>query len=362
MLIYVTSTQNNGIFDFLNTKATGMPIKKFIGDYELSAFVDNDLSKFPSYRYLAVDLECIMDMPEGLFKAVEAINDWFELRLIIFAREIKPELKQELINREVYNIITGDPREYEELIKKAVSRNGITYQDHLLKDEIHDVVAIEQPPIAEVIRKPSMEETITIDELPLQEVINEEGERVERFICVAGSQRRTGTTTTAIQLANYLANQGKMVAYIEVNDHHHLKSIIEAYRMKKEEIEDGEWYQTKGVDYFYQDGTLMKTYDYIIGDIGVLSEDVIDVFETGDIKILCGAGKCFERNALNAVLELNRDHSIEDANLILNFIAPEEQMILNGFFPAAQFTGYTPNLMGWSVNKELFKSLLKINE
>ena len=90
MLLYVTSNQNNGIFDFLK-KENGMPIKKFIGDYELAAFVENDLSKFASYRYLAVDLECLTDIPEGLFKAIEGIKQWFLQRLIIFAREITPE-------------------------------------------------------------------------------------------------------------------------------------------------------------------------------------------------------------------------------------------------------------------------------
>lgn len=368
MLLYVTSNQNNGIFDFLK-KENGMPIKKFIGDYELAAFVENDLSKFASYRYLAVDLECLLDIPEGLFKAIHAIQDWFEQRLIIFAREITPELKQELLNREVYNIITGDPRDFEAQILRAVSRTGITYQDQLLNDEIHEAVAIEQPSIAEIIKRPVVIDDQPLTEMPFIETViadpmepEARAEPEEQFIIVAGSQRRTGTTTTAIQLANYLANQGKMVAYMEANDHNHLKPIIEAYRMKKEEIEDGEWHQTKGVDYFYQDGLVMKTYDYIIFDVGVLNEDVIEPFSQGHIKILCGAGKCFERAALNQALAHYQKDELEEINLLLNFIAPEEEATLKTFFPTAQFSQYAPNIMGWHANKELFRQLLKRNE
>lgn len=368
MLLYVTSNQNNGIFDFLK-KENGMPIKKFIGDYELAAFVENDLSKFASYRYLAVDLECLLDIPEGLFKAIHAVQDWFEQRLIIFAREITPELKQELLNREVYNIITGDPWEFEAQILKAVSRTGITYQDQLLNDEIHEAVAIEQPSIAEIIKRPVVVDDQPLTEMPFIETViadpmepEARAEPEEQFIIVAGSQRRTGTTTTAIQLANYLANQGKMVAYMEANDHNHLKPIIEAYRMKKEEIEDGEWHQTKGVDYFYRNGLVMKTYDYIIFDVGVLNEDVIEPFSQGQIKILCGAGKCFERAALNQVLAHYQKDELEEINLLLNFIAPEEEATLKTFFPTAQFSQYAPNIMGWHANKELFRQLLKRNE
>jgi hypothetical protein len=367
MLLYITSNQNNGIFDFLKHE-NGMPIKKFIGDYELATFVDHDLSKFSSYRYLAVDLACLQDIPEGLFKAVDAIQDWFEQRLIIFAREIEPEIKQELLNREVYNIITGDPKEYEALILKAVGQTGIIYQDHLENNEIHEAVAIEQLPLAESIKNPVKEEQ-PLTEMPKQEVCNpeqeeqdtqdEQDEQNEQFIIVAGSQRRTGTTTTAIQLANYLANQGNMVAYMEANDHNHLSSIIEAYRMKEEEIDDGKWHQTKGVDYFYSDGLVMKTYDYIIFDVGVLNEDVIESFSQGDIKILCGVGKCFEREPLNQVLTFFKPEEIESINLILSFVSPEEKSVLKSFFKTAQFSQYAPNLMGWHANEALFEKVIE---
>lgn len=347
MILYITCSEHSTVFDFL-TEKKGMPIKKFIGEYNLATFVTNDLSKFESFKYLAVDIDCLQDMPDSLFQAIEAINDWFELKLILYAREIDSELREELIKREVYNLIVSkNQREVEELILKAVSPGGIPYQNYLDEYVPEDIV-VEQPPIININE--------STDDAELSSNFPEE--RHEKMVLVAGSEHRVGTTSIAIQLANYLANQGKMVAYMEFNEQKHLKQIIDAYRMKKEEVEDSVWYQLKGVDYFYQDGVLMQQYDYLIFDLGILTEENLSPFEQGDLKILCGASKCFERLELNKRLKLVKDCNVTDYHMLLSFVSNQEQATIQKFFPNALFTRFSPNLMGWQEHIDIFKTIL----
>lgn len=346
MLLYITGTEHSSVFDFL-TEKKGMPIKKFIGEYNLATFVSNDLSNFDSYKYLAVDIDCLQDMPESLFDAIEAIKDWFECKLILYAREIDGEMREELIKREVYNlIVSANQEEVEELILKAVSPGGIPYQDYL-NEYVSEEVVVEQAPV--------LSEAILEVENSM-EFKREEGN--EKLILVAGSEHRVGTTSVAIQLANFLANQGKMVAYMEFNEHKHLKQIIDAYRMKKEEVEDSIWYQLKGVDYFYQDGVLMQKYDYLIFDLGVMNEDDLDKLDQADYRILCGSSKCFERSALNKWMRLLSENKIEDYHLLLSFVSKEEQETIKKLYPKAACLQYSPNLMGWQENLEVFKKFL----
>lgn len=63
-------------------------------------------------------------------------------------------------------------------------------------------------------------------------------------IAVAGSQRRSGVTVTAFNLASWLAARGAEVAYIEVNQNRHLQLLLNIY----EAAPDGEHYTIDGID------------------------------------------------------------------------------------------------------------------
>ncbi|HEY5557806.1 hypothetical protein [Acetobacterium sp.] len=352
MLIYLTSDKNKRVFDG-QTQENGIPIRPFIGEFTLLDFVSNDLSKFvDSCRFLAVDLDCLLDVPEGLYEAIESIRMWFELRLIIFAREISPEIKQGLLDRNIYNIVTGDPNEWENLINSVFSEGGITYQDHINNTVLGEAPIEKERSIAEEVK------IVTQPKIIVRQVPIKKKDRVAN-IMVAGSQNRTGTTTTAIQIANYLANQGKLVAYVEANEHNHLKSIIEAHRMTKEEDSMGEWWQTQGVDYLLSDGVSSNDYDYIIFDLGVLNEDVIEPFSQGNIKIICGSGNCFERDQLLFATSFCNKENIEDVNTLITFLSQEEQS--KKLYTAAKYVKYAPNIMGWHENVNLYNDIFKIN-
>lgn len=342
MFIYLTSEKNNTIFDFLKDRS-GQTVKKFIGDFNFQEFVTDHLMSYDSCRYLAVDLECIDDYPDGFFEAVDAIHKYFNfhLRLLIVAFDLDGDIKDSLLKRGVYNIITGTNKEaVETLILKTFTPNGIVAEDHQLGESL-----ISKSPIA-------IGETIQVD----QELTVKKPDTVfeEKIICIVGSQRRTGTTTTACQLVNYIADKGKSVAYMEGNDHDHLKEIVKTYKMDNN---DNVW-QMNGVDYLYRDSVFFKHYHYIVVDLGELTVDAIEFLKGSDYVILCADAKCYEKQHLNESIRLLKESKIDNYSLFLHFVAPNELLLLKSQYKDAYFFETTPQLFGWTVNAKLFKRLL----
>ena len=126
MFIYLTSEKNNVIFDFLKDQS-GQTVKKFIGDFNFQEFVSDHLMSYDSCRYLAVDLECIDDYPDGFFDAVDSILQYFNfhLRLIVVSFDVDGDILAGLYKRGVFNIITGTDKDtVEKRILKVFSQGS----------------------------------------------------------------------------------------------------------------------------------------------------------------------------------------------------------------------------------------------
>ena len=102
-------------------------------------------------------------------------------------------------------------------------------------------------------------------------------------IAVAGSQRRSGVTVTAFNLASWLAARGAEVAYIEVNQNRHLQLLLNIY----EAAPDGEHYTIDGID-CYLTNEPDKEYQFIIYDCGVMQTPT-SIFRDADHRLLCGS-------------------------------------------------------------------------
>ena len=102
-------------------------------------------------------------------------------------------------------------------------------------------------------------------------------------IAVAGSQRRSGVTVTAFNLASWLAARGAEVAYIEVNQNRHLQLLLNIY----EAAPDGEHYTIDGID-CYLTNEPDKAYQFIIYDCGVMQMPT-SIFRDADHRLLCGS-------------------------------------------------------------------------
>ncbi|MGD9475897.1 MAG: hypothetical protein AB7V37_12945 [Eubacteriaceae bacterium] len=356
MFIYLTSEKNNTIFDFLED-SSGQSVKKFIGDFNFLDFVSNHLMSYDSCRYLAVDLECIDDYPESLYEAIDMIRQYFnyQLRIIIVSFDLDPDIRENLSRRNIFNIVEGGLKDdVQQLITRIFSGDGI--QNDLNPSEI-------------IVTTTSKSDDVTISSdfnpsvfEPISEtVIRNNTEQVfkEKIICIAGCQRRTGTTTTGFQLANYIASKGKTVAYLEGNDHGHLSDIAKSYQMQK--ISNGIW-QMNGVDYMLSDSEFFKHYHYIIIDLGELNDDSLSFYKDCDIRVLCGDAKCYEkRHISDAILRLVTAN-IQDYHLFLHFVAPNELLLLKSQYEDAYYFETTAQLFAWTMNQNLFKRLLTNRE
>lgn len=168
MLLYLSSNQNIGLFDFL-TKENGIIIKKLSGMFSLKQFVLSDMRNISHYSFVAIDLSALNDTQDEIIEAVTAFKSMYCSRLIIFAEGMEyttPHISR-LIEEGIYNIITAtDIEDIQSDILQCISERGKSYYDVVRNSE----------------RKYLFKE-----------------ENIK--IAVAGALNRAGTTTTAMNLS-----------------------------------------------------------------------------------------------------------------------------------------------------------------
>ncbi|QWU18348.1 hypothetical protein KP014_14115 [Paenibacillus sophorae] len=109
-------------------------------------------------------------------------------------------------------------------------------------------------------------------------------------IALAGSDRRSGVTTTAFNLVCWLNNHGASACYVETNTSRHLAQIIHLFQPEQ----SGNAYVMEGCD-FYFTRELNRDYNFIVMDCGVLGEKRLQAdFVNADVRILCGSAMPYE--------------------------------------------------------------------
>lgn len=326
MLLYLSSNQNIGIFDFL-TKEKGLIIKKLTGEFYLKKFVIHDMRSLSHYSYVAVDLKAAKDNENEFIEALVAFKTMYDSRIIIFAEglQIEDNLIQKLIKKKVYNIITVTTvLQIKEQILKCVSEQGITIEDYRSDKDTNSLSKY-------IFKHKNIK------------------------IAVAGVQNRVGTTTTAFNITNYLHEIGAKVSYTEANNNEHLKDIA-AYYEFIEEIDKCAKY--KGIEY-YMYKQFPNDYNFNIFDLGILNLSSLSIFKACDVRILCSGSKPYELLCLNKILKLISDEKI---NTIFSF-SPEAgrvnlKKLTENENNKVYFSQYSPSLFEGKVNEKVFKDIL----
>ena len=202
MLLYLTSTENVGLFDFL-TEELGMLVKKLSGEFSLNKFVVHDMRNLSHFSYIAIDLVAIKDDTDKMIEAIISFKTLYDSRIIIFAEKADLNLLNKIIEEtETYNIITANNiKNIKEEIRICVSQQGMA-KEYLLKAMNGNM-------------------DINIDNIPQYSFL---GENIK--IMIAGTMNRVGSTTTAMNMASYLSNIGAKVSYTEANGKEALKSLL----------------------------------------------------------------------------------------------------------------------------------------
>lgn len=216
---------------------------------------------------IAQDAACIEESGNDFTLALQSFQMMFSARIIVIlsgCEDVNGEV-QRLLSIGVVNLVTGETMEdaLDELTE-ALSEDGM--QRYVVKAPVYE------QPVSRHEKAPEPDEII-----PYR--WNARNIR----IAVAGSQRRSGVTVTAFNLASWLAARGAEVAYIEVNQNRHLQLLLNIY----EAAPDGEHYTIDGID-CYLTNEPDKAYQFIIYDCGVMQTPT-SIFRDAEHRLLCGS-------------------------------------------------------------------------
>lgn len=327
MLLYLSSNENERIFDFLQDDH-GIIVKKLSGNFTLKQFVIYDMRSLDHYQFVAIDLKALKDTSDEIMEAIIAFKKMFSSRLVIYMDDVncRSELIHELVEQGVYNIVTGETvGVLQKNIQKSISDFGMTKRDVkviLGADEI-------------------LEEVITFNKTNIK-------------IAVTGSKHRVGTTTTAINLCNYLASIGARVCYVEANDYNHLYMLPEVYRQMQV---NGDVIISGGVKYLTLSSGSEEDMDFIIYDMGVIQSKIIGAIKNKcDTAILCSGVKPYEVKELERALLLLDGMNV---NKLISFASAPERSKLSKTYNQVFLAEYSPDLFDGETNKSIWKQIIE---
>lgn len=330
MLLYLTSTENIGLFDFL-TKEKGILVKKLSGEFSLNRFVVHDMRNLSHFSYVAIDLEAIKDGVDGIIEAITAFKALYDSRIIIFAETTSITLINRIIEEtETYNIITA----------KSIEN---------IKEEINICTSLQGMNKEYLMKSINKSTDISMNNKPQYCFL---GDNIK--IIVAGAMNRVGTTTIAMNMASYLSSIGAKVSYTEANTSNHLEKIHACF-FANIPIKNN-YFTQSGVDYFFNSNIPAENYNFNIIDIGVLSQKNKKVFEIGQVKILCSGIKPYELPHLKKVGDIIDK---ENTSIVLNegeyrhlikTLEIDKEKIYSSKFSSNLFNKY--------INKDIWKSIL----
>lgn len=334
MILYLCSNPNINLFDFLD-KERGMPIKKMSGVFKLKQFVIHDVKNLTQFSYLIIDLKALKDSDTEIIEAVAAFGTMYSARIILFAEGLdgSSPLILKLIDLGIYNIITSTD-----------------FED--VKEEMFECISPEGKDRRSVIRSKyfSMEE------------IKGREKTEYLFLCrdikiaVVGAAHKVGTTTTAINLVNFLADIGAEVAYVEANANEHLKYLPTYY---KDMVVNETYIEYKGINYFFK-GSFPEYSNFTVVDFGTIGQCRLQALRQCELLILCGTTKPYELHFLRTALDVFDGLPL---NVVLSHAPQSAENDITALLARKNsqlhFAGYSPDLFDGKANAKIFSNIVE---
>lgn len=360
MLLYLSSNENLTLFDFFK-KEQGVLIEKLSGEFCLKKFIVHETRTFNHFKYIIIDLDAVVEDPtDDIIEALKAFKIMYNAKIILFAGKTNTELLNKIIDEaSIYNIVFGKtPDKIKEQVKICISKEGMT--KHYIKININLNYDAEED-VETAFELPSLG-TADTGVWPekkkfIESKLNFDAENIK--IIIAGTMPRVGTTTTAINMACYLANVGAKVSYTEGNKSNHLRSIHSHFFFNNPVANN--FFTDSGADYYFDGNIPTKGYNFNIIDIGVLNGQNVKLLEEiGDIGLLCGGIKPYEIGEMEKVLKLvgkdiklilpgDNPLNIKKGNNMSSLSVKDEQIY---------YTKFSLNLFDGNINAEIFKLVL----
>lgn len=333
MILYVSSSANVSLLDNLALEQE-LPLKKMTGQFSLLSFVIKDIRHFQHIHYLVIDRKAILEAEAEMIQALSTLQAMSDMRVIILAEGLPSSgpFLQHLIGLGITNIATASPiDELLQEMRECLSENGLQkYIQSFAADataELRDNCV-------------SNENTLEFNCTNIR-------------IAIAGSDRRVGVTTTAMNLMYWIHAQGGSACYVEAHKSNHLAHIVQLFGAEQEE---NAWV-LNGAD-CYNTSTLRKDYNFIILDCGVLgSPQIQEEFAHADIRLLCGSAMPYELPVFYRAMNRCKDFDVQ----AIGMFVPEDlkQYVQQAASKEIMFIHSSHDLFTETVNDLIYYEILK---
>lgn len=332
MLLYLTGNDKSGLIDAA-AKEKELTVKKLVGKFSLRSFVTRDMRNYATAKYFAVDFSCVEESLDDFIVALQSFQMMLSSRIIVILSgcENIEESAGRLTSIGVVNLVTADTLDaVTEELAECLSDEGM--QKYIAPPVSAELEQLEHPAESEQIE---------------QYLWNAKNIK----IAVAGTQRRSGVTVTAFNMAEWLSARGAEVCYVEMNTNRHLQLLITIFDAQK----DGEHYAIDGID-CYLTNELDRDYNFIFYDCGELHA-LPSVFREADIRLLCGSILPFEIPAFHKAVTACSSLSVTKIGLCV----PKEfqTYCVSLFGEEIQIAEASHDLFANSVNEQIYLSLVQ---
>ncbi|SHN87895.1 hypothetical protein [Desulfitobacterium chlororespirans] len=359
MLLYLTSNLNFGLFDFIQEEPDRFPIKKLSGEFNLRKFVIRDMRSFNHIRFIVIDHQALNDTDEELVEGILGFRAMYDARIIYLAEGMQPgdQLLEKLYEAGVRNFITAEnPEEIKREIVECISPEGMSCEkaERFKRQPAEEPKArVKRKRVKEVSDR-ELQWTEEYTEITSEVTLEIEAEEFRKgiMIGVAGIDGKTGATTTALNLACFLAGLGAKVSYIECDPAKEL-DWLDFYDVATAPIH----FLTR------KDPINSEDYDFNVLDMGAIYNfsGNVNALIGCDIQILTSGSKAYELRNLAKCLQELKGTSL---NFIFSFAADQDRAKLRSLFKPVEaqtiyFSSYSPNLFDPMPNRMIWISIMR---
>lgn len=335
MLLYLTSNLKSSLIDAA-AQEHELTVKKLVGKFSLRSFITKDMRNYASTKYFVVDCSCTDEQLDDFIVALQSFQMMFSARIIVILSDCDHAAKyvDRLVSIGIMNIVTGDTtQEVTTELSECLSADGM--QRYL-------------PQFAFVEQTPPSHPT---EKAPAEEIIQYKWNAKNIKIAVAGTQRRSGVTVTAFNMAAWLSARGADVCYVEMNENRHLNMLLHVFDAQS----SGEHYTIDGID-CYLTNELDRDYNFIIYDCGEM-QATVSVFKGAAIRLLCGGILPYEAPVFHKALSACGDLSLNKVGLCV----PQEfqEYCTTLFGEDIQIAHASHDLFGNNVNGHIYRPLVQ---
>lgn len=331
MILYLTSEARVNLLDFLEQE---FPIKKLTGSFSLLSFVVKDMRNFSHAHFVVLDRMAISETDEDLIQALLSYQTIYGMRIVVIAEGLPAgsPLVQHLIQIGIFDIATASEiMQLQNELRQCFSEDGMQRF------------------------KPTVEIVEAVHEMKFQhfpEQTKYQFSCTNLRVAVAGSDRRVGTTITAMNLVCWINAHGGTACYVQANSNNHLAHIIHLFEPEK----TGNAYRLRDND-LYMIKDLNRNYNVIVMDCGVLGERIQEDFSLADIRLLCGSAMPYELPRFYRALERCKNLSVQSLGLFV----PQDlkPYMLETIDPYIVFGDSSHYLFDSLANNSLYMTLLK---